>query len=143
MEWPKTDLVENFRRLLSADFVRVYVTWHALARLRERKVKDYMKLDRVTIKNIVANTVRDGKFWFSKNGDIKIATKKYTLACTVQDDMLIVKTIMQTKREVVERSFRRKHETSWKQVLVSLPERKINKFPPQKQSHTVLNQKIG
>ncbi len=76
------DVREAFKGLSSTDSVRVPVTRHALVRLKEHKVKDYWKFDSVVIENIIINTIRDGGWWFTKNGDIKIATKKYTLVCT-------------------------------------------------------------
>lgn len=76
------------------DFIRVIVTKHALERLFERFPK-HKKFDARTVTNIIENVIKNGVILNKK--DIKISTSNYTLCCTIDNDRLIIKTIMNTK----------------------------------------------
>ncbi len=108
-------LKEQFKLLKDKDSVTVRITGHAIIRLKERKVKDYEKLNRKVLENIILNVIRDGKYWVGSR-DIKIATKKYTLACTAQEGKLIVKTVIQTRKDFWEKFARKAKPTPWKHI---------------------------
>jgi len=116
--WGELSLKEQFELLKDKDSITVCITGHAIIRLRERKVKDYEKLNRKVLENIILNVVRDGKYQVGIR-DIKIATKKYTLACAVQEGELIVKTVMQTTKDFWEKFARKAKPTPWKRILIA------------------------
>ena len=111
-------LKELFEPLKTSDSVTVHITSHAIIRLKERKVKDYEKLNQKITEGIILNVIRDGKYWVGSR-DIKIATKKYTLACTVQEKKLVVKTVMQTRKDFWEKFVRKAKPTPWKRILIA------------------------
>lgn len=113
----EVSLKDLFNTLVTKDYVVVHVTSHAFSRLKERRVKDYRKLERKVLENIILNTVRDGKYRVGVR-DVKIATKKYVLACTIQEGKLIVKTVMRAGKEFWEKFYRKAKPTPWKQIIV-------------------------
>ena len=111
-------LKELFEPFKVRDSITVRITSHAIIRLRERKVKNYEKLNQKIVEGIILNVIRDGKYWIGSR-DIKIATKKYTLACTVQEGKLIVKTVMQTRKDFWKKFARKAKPTPWKHILIA------------------------
>jgi len=110
-------LREKFKRLANQEYILVHITAHAFSRLKERKVRDYRKLNKGTLKNIILNTIRDGRYKIGKS-DIKIATKKYVLACTIQENKLVVKTVMQVSKEFWEKFCKKAKLTPWKKIII-------------------------
>lgn len=115
----QSDLRSLFRSLAAKGFVNVRVTLHALSRLTERKARNYKKLGEKVVKDIIANTVRDGRYRIGRK-DLRIATRSYTLACTIQESALVVKTVMRTNKEKWGTFAAKARPSPWKRIAVTL-----------------------
>jgi len=55
--------------------------------------------------------------------DVKIATRKYTLACTIEGGELVVKTVMRTRKELWEKLAKKTVAKRWRTIDVKLGRR--------------------
>ncbi len=119
------DIWGLFRSMASKEIIEVRITHHAASRLIERKAKEYEKLSPEVLCNIIANTIRDGKCWIGSDG-IKIATRKYTLACSIEGGVLVVKTVMRTDEENWKK-FMKARPSPWRNVIIVSAPKKVFK----------------
>lgn len=116
-------LRQAFHKLCERELVRVGISRHAFERLLERRAREYKKLSREVLEGIIANTIRDGKCRILGES-VKIVSKSYTLGCTVEDGMLIVRTVMRTRREDLN-SVRGARNAPWRRIVVVKAPRRL------------------
>ena len=81
-------------RMAEQGILKAVVTKHAARRLVERRAKDYKKLDRKVLANIVENVLKTGKYR-AFTEDVLIWTKKYVLVSSFEPSgTLVVKTVI-------------------------------------------------
>jgi len=102
-------------------YIRVYVTRHALERLWERKARGYRKFNGRVVADIISNIIRSG-YIIEWRGGLRVSTSSYTLACTLHEGILVVKTVMKTSElsEAYRSALRRARKSKLKPIVVNV-----------------------
>lgn len=112
--------IKEFRKISSTGLAKIKITKHALKRLKERILKEeYIKMDDSMLKDIIKNIVRDGKYRIFKCGLI-IWTRRYYLICEVENDIIVVKTVISKRslKEELLNKLKKGFRVKWRKIVI-------------------------
>mgnify|MGYP000265219064 CR=1 FL=1 len=116
-----SDFIDNRQELhrRSGEILVAKVTKHFLDRFLMRKVRNYKKLDLMTIRSTVINILRDGRY-YATTTSIIIFHPTYTVIACFDKEFLVLKTIMKTKElnEKLKKLINRSRKVMWKDIAI-------------------------
>lgn len=116
-----SDFIDNRQELRrrSNKILVARITKHFLNRFFMRKVRNYKKLDLMTIKSTIINILRDGRY-YATTTSIIIFHPTYTIVACFDKEFLVLKTIMKTKElnEKLRKLISKSRKVLWKDIAI-------------------------